>query len=75
MKVVIVRESDGKPTLDVQVGSTLIGTIPYSLGSSQRDPETVDLGSVTLNPGDLITLVGTLDAGAAARVDKIIIEP
>ena len=74
MKVVIVKEDDGLPTLDVYVAGTLVGTISYPLGASSRDPETIDLGVFSIANGDEIKLEGWLEGGAAARVDKIIFE-
>lgn len=74
-KVVIIKEDDGQPTLEVWVANTLIKTINYPLGSSHRDPETVDIGVHAINKGDLIKLVGTLQNSAAARVDKLTFEP
>lgn len=73
-RVVIIKEDDGQPTLDVYLAGGLAGTIHYPLGASGRDPETVDLGVFAIGNGDEVKIVGTLDAGAAARADKLIFE-
>jgi hypothetical protein len=71
MRVVIIKESDGQPTLDVYVAGTLVKTITYPVGVSHRDPETVDLGVLVVASGDEVKLVGHRVDGAAARVDRI----
>jgi hypothetical protein len=73
-KVVIIKEDDGRPTLEVHIGGQLIDTIHYPLGASSRDPEAVDLGVIPITHGDEVRLVGTLDQGAACRVDKLTFE-
>ncbi len=73
-RVVIIKENDGQPTLEVHIGGQLIDTIEYPLGAASRDPEAVDLGVIAINNGDEVRLVGTLDQGAAARVDKLTFE-
>ena len=76
MEVVIVKENDGQPTVEVYVGGAPVSTIDYPLGAASRDPETVDLGEVDITSGAEIKLVGTMnDPDAAARVDKIIFTP
>jgi hypothetical protein len=73
-RVVIIKEDDGRPTLEVHIGGVLIDTINYPLGAANRDPEAVDLGVIAIANGAEVRLVGTLDQGAAARVDKLTFE-
>ncbi|MFC1654734.1 PKD domain-containing protein [Myxococcota bacterium] len=73
-KVVIIKEDDGQPTLEVHIGGQLIDTIQYPLGAAARDPEAVDLGVIPITNGAEVRLVGTLNDGAAARVDKLTFE-
>jgi hypothetical protein len=70
IQVYVVEESDGQPTLEVYKGSTLLKTYTYPLGTVGTS---FTIANVALNSGDTIKLVGRRNAGAAARVDKVVL--
>src|SRR3989338_1482826 len=71
MQVYVSLENDGQSTLAVYKGSTLLKTYKYPLGSNGMIAG-FSVGNVSLTGGDTILLVGNIDAGALARVDKIV---
>ncbi len=71
LAIAIVKENDGEPTLDVTIGGTLVKQIQYELGSSSRDPDTLDLGELDVEAGAMIELTGVREGDAAARVDRL----
>ena len=70
MQVYVVEESDGQPTVEVYKGATLLKTYTYPLGSVGTS---FTLANVALNSGDTIKLVGRRNAGAVARIDKVVL--
>jgi hypothetical protein len=72
IQVMVELEADGKPNLKLYKGSTLLKDYTYPLGAN-GDPAVVTQDNVTLVSGDTIRLVGTLDEGALARVDKMVL--
>ena len=70
MQVYVVEESDGQPTLEVYKGATLLRTYTYPLGTAGTS---FTIANVALNSGDTIKLVGRRNAGAAARIDKVVL--
>jgi MYXO-CTERM domain-containing protein len=73
-KVVILKETDGRPTLDVYLGGAAVGSIDYAQGTGHCDTEAVDLDVHEIDHGSEIKLVGTSHEGATARVDKLIFQ-
>jgi hypothetical protein len=72
MQVYVAGEPDGQPTLEVYKGATLLRTYTYPLGDAALS---FTIANVALNSGDTIKLVGRRNAGAAARVDKVVLTP
>jgi hypothetical protein len=71
--VVHVRaENDGRPTLDVYRNSSLLKTFTYPSTSSSQTSASFTLSGVALNAGDTMKLVGRINGGALARVDKVV---
>jgi hypothetical protein len=72
VQVYIGRESDGQPTLEVYKGSTRLRTYTYPLGTGTTS---FTISKVALNKGQTIKLIGRVNKGARARVDKIVFTP
>src|SRR4051794_37215582 len=72
MQVYVVGEPDGQPTLEVYKGATLLRTYTYPLGDAAIS---FTIANVALNSGETIKLVGRRNAGAAARIDKVVLTP
>jgi hypothetical protein len=72
MQVYVVGEPDGQPTVQVYKGATLLRTYTYPLGDAAIS---FTIANVALNSGDTIKLVGQRNAGAAARIDKVVLTP
>src|SRR5688572_20609689 len=72
MRVYVQQESDGTPTLEVYKGSTLLRCYVYPLGSALTS---FTISNVALTAGQQVRLVGRIQGGAHARVDKIVFEP
>src|ERR1044071_8698203 len=72
MQVYVVGEPDGQPTVEVYKGATLLKTYTYPLGDAAIS---FTIPKVALNSGDTIKLVGRRNAGAAARIDKVVLTP
>jgi hypothetical protein len=74
MQVYVQPETDGQSTLQVYRGTetTALRTYTYPL-SNTATSFTID--NVALNSGQTIKLVGRVNAGAVARVDKIVLTP
>lgn len=72
IQVHVVPESDGRPSLALYKGATQLHSYTYPLGGS---PTSFTVSNVTLNPGDVLKLVGQANASAYARVDKIVLTP
>jgi uncharacterized protein involved in high-affinity Fe2+ transport len=70
MQVHVVLENDGRPTLEVHKGNTRLHTYTYPLGTTTA---TFNVNNVVLASGESIKLLGRADAGAWARVDKIVL--
>ena len=73
MQVFVIPETDGRSTLAVYKGTTAttpLLTYTYPLGST---PTSFTIKNVALNTNDTIKLVGKQNAGAIARVDKIVL--
>jgi pectate lyase len=72
LQVHVMPESDGRPTLDVLVRGTKMGSYTYPLSTTATS---FALNNVTLNKGDEIKLAGAANGGAYGRVDKIVLTP
>jgi len=72
LQVYVELEPDGQSTLEVSKGSTLLKTYTYPLGTTLTS---FTIPGVALSAGETIKLVGRINAGALARVDKIILNP
>lgn len=72
IQVHVVPEGDGRPTVALHKGGTQLFSYSYPLGGA---PTSFTVSNVTLNPGDVLKLVGQANAGAYARVDKIVLTP
>ena len=75
ISVYAIAEDDGRPTIELWIGEQLVATFTYPLGSSAREPVTLQGPTVFLTTGMKIRLVGNKDrssAGSAhARVDEV----
>ena len=72
MQVYVQPESDGQSTLEVYKGATLLQKYTYPLSDTATS---FTIKNVAVNAGETIKLVGTANAGAVARVDKIVFAP
>ncbi len=72
IQVYVVGESDGRSTLAVYKGTTQLYKYTYPLSSTATS---FTIPGVALSSGQTIKLVGTPNAGARARVDKIVLTP
>jgi hypothetical protein len=72
VQVYVHAEDDGQSTLEVYKGATLLRKYTYPLSKTTAS-FTID--NVALNSGEPIKLLGRKDAGAVARVDKIVFTP
>jgi len=72
IQVFVQPETDGRPTLAVYKGtqSTPLQTYTYPLSST---PTSFTIRNVALAANEPIRLVGTWNAGAVARVDKVVL--
>jgi carbohydrate binding protein with CBM6 domain/Big-like domain-containing protein len=72
IQVYVQAESDGRPTLAVYKGTatTPLQTFTYPLGDAATS---FTIKNVVLNANEELRLVGTLNAGAPARVDKMVL--
>jgi len=73
VQVYVLPENDGRPVLDLYKGSTRIHSYTYPLGTGRISSYTVS--NVALTQGETLKLVGFANAGAWARVDKIVLTP
>src|SRR5581483_9414311 len=69
--VFVELENDGRPDLKVYKGSALLRDYVYPLGSNGQTAG-FRISNVPLAAGDVIRLVGTVNGGALARVDRIV---
>src|SRR3954463_9639216 len=69
--VYVELENDGRPDLKVYKGSTLLRDYTYPLGANGQ-AASFTISNVPLAAGDVIKLAGTVNAGALARVDRIV---
>jgi hypothetical protein len=72
MQVYVQPESDGQSTLEVYKGATLLQKYTYPLSDTAT---TFTIKNVAVSSGETLKLVGTANAGAVARVDKIVLSP
>jgi hypothetical protein len=70
LQVYVQLENDGQSTLEVYKGSTLLRKYTYPLGTSLTS---FTVSNVALASGDTIRLVGRAQAGAVARVDRMVL--
>jgi hypothetical protein len=75
IEVQVVAESDGRPTLEVYKGATLLKTFTYPLASSPSSRASFTIPGVAVGSGETIKLVGRAPAGTFARVDKTVFNP
>jgi hypothetical protein len=77
MYIHLVAENDGTPSLDVRVGGTSVSGFPmvYPLGNAPLEDLPMGPYPVTLTRGAVIQLIGTSNAAAYARIDKVVFEP
>ena len=73
MQVYVLLENDGQSTLDVYRGSTLLQSYIYPLGTGNIASFTIS--KVSISNGETIRLFGQINAGAVARIDKIVLTP
>ena len=69
IQVFVVAEPDGQSTLDVYRGTSRLRTYTYPLINAAAS---FTVSNVALAQGDSIRLVGHPNAGAVARVDKVV---
>jgi hypothetical protein len=67
-------ESDGRPNLKVYKGNTLISNYTYPTAAN-GSAGVFSINNVALKAGEAIRLVGTINGGAHARVDKLVFSP
>jgi hypothetical protein len=76
--VVAIPEDDGQPTVALYINNSKVLEKTYPIDPSYADHQTrvnFTVSGITLNQGDQIKIIGTLDASANARLDKIILTP
>jgi hypothetical protein len=74
VQVFVLPENDGTPRLEFYKGATRIHSYTYPVGSGTTvSSYTID--NVALTQGESIRLVGFANAGAWARVDKVVFTP
>jgi hypothetical protein len=72
MQVYVQPESDGQSTLAVYKGATLLQKYTYPLSDTATS---FTIKNVAVSSGETLKLVGTANAGAVARVDKMVLTP
>jgi hypothetical protein len=75
LRIVVVLEADGQPQIAVRVDGTVAGTFTYPLSEVDFQPTTLGPVDVSLRPGSVIALEGTVGGMAWARVDQIEVAP
>jgi hypothetical protein len=74
LKVQVELESDGQSRLEVFKGATQVGTYTYPIAPNST-VATYTVPGVSLTYGDTLKIVGYTNAGALARVDKLVLTP
>jgi hypothetical protein len=72
VQVYVQPENDGQPTLELYKGSTLLKKFVYPLSTTATS---FVIDNVAINNGESMKLLGTANAGALARVDKVVYTP
>jgi hypothetical protein len=70
IQVFVQLENDGQPTLELYRGTTLLRTYVYPLGTALTS---FTVSNVALSAGQQLRLVGRAQAGAVARVDRMVL--
>jgi hypothetical protein len=70
IQVFVQLESDGQPTLELYRGSTLLRRYVYPLGTALTS---FTVSNVALSDGQQLKLVGQIQGGAHARVDRMVL--